>query len=260
MILPPPLIHPLGKRLNSVNSGPYDFEFGISLGAWVGPGACPVYGQRIGPPLAEPEAWKLRAMPLGLLPSLSRAQAVLRIPCSPFWEHELSSQTQPIKHPSWPQVTGPLREKIRETRDMGTRLEGWTLETCPQEEWPLFLFPFWHLSPSMPSSSKVCVLFSCPDCAPNTRLPSAPYSGLCFLFSFQALHDLTLVFFSGLALRLTDQALLRGHYSICHGFSTCQCRLLEHMALSCPGGKGQEQHEFLDSPWVHIKPFCGCLC
>lgn len=140
-------------------------------------------------------------------------------------------------------------------------------------EWPLFLLPFWHLSPSIPFSSNVHVLFSCPDCAPNTHLPFGPYCGLCFLSSFQALHLLTLrVLFCGSCIQthwsgvewqvgqvsrvLPPLSLaLRGHYAICHGFRTCLSRLREHTAPSCPGGKGQEQHELLDSPWVHMKPF-----
>lgn len=56
-------------------------------------------------------------MLLGLLP-LSPAQAVLRTPCSPFREHELSPQTHPIKHPSWPQEQGLSEE---ESAGVGTQ-------------------------------------------------------------------------------------------------------------------------------------------
>lgn len=61
-------------------------------------------------------------MLLGLLPSLSPAQAVLRTPCSPFREHELSPQTHPIKHPSWPQEQGPSEE---ESAGVWTQEQGW---------------------------------------------------------------------------------------------------------------------------------------
>lgn len=144
-------------------------------------------------------------------------------------------------------------------------------------EWPLFLLPFWHLSPPIPFSSNVHVLFSCPDCAPNTHLPFVPYRGLCFLSSFQAWHLLTLcVLFCGSYIQthwsgvdwqvgqvsrvLPPRSLaLRGHYAICHGFRTCLSRLREHMAPSCPGGKGQEQHELLDSVGASASLLPGLL-
>lgn len=241
MTLLPLLIHSLGRKLNSVSSGPewlwlWDLTerpeqtLGLVLhwvreqgrGSWQRPGHVRAAG------------YAAECAHLALPSSGCSNNSTFSFRGS--WAELLDlSHEMPLLR-ALRGTEDLLKEDLAEGRKVG-RTGSWNMPTQRVTTLP----PFWHMSPSIPIafSSNLHAPFSLSDCALNNTPPFCALHGFCFLFSLQALHHLSLCVLlcesciwthcSGVegqvgqisGARPTPWLLCKGQCSTCPGFSPC---------------------------------------
>lgn len=187
LTLLPPLIHPLGKRLSSVHSGSDDFEFGSSweglrrpwgLSRVMSESRARWAGRALG-------MWQLQAMLLACALLVFPAQAVPRIPCPPWDLCPVTFNTPSESSPGHGRQ-GLLEEELGKQSWEDGLLKHASMKS---DDSYFSLGDTFHLL-SLPHPT--FMLSSLDQIVPSTYISLLHPTCFCFLFSFQALHHLTL--------------------------------------------------------------------